>query len=406
MPEPKADATEVIQPVNDNPSPAPPAVEPQPPEPIEPQPFDPAKFDANDAEAVASLSEEDFAKLNEHLNAPPEGNEPEPTPAKDTEGEDTSKAKGTPAPNEPTPTKLAGKYSSFDELAKGVEQLAGKLGKTDDPAIKALIDVARETGKHGKVEEVYKTLETELGRRAAASAPPAKEPVITDTPLTTEEEAKMLGEVSSYTLQQLHISPLSKMFRDRGLEMPKDAKEFEALVDTQPFLAIEFKRAFEEGLQGNLKIAKEHISAQKSVTSQNEASINADVQAIKGLAESNAIPLSDEEIAAVKERVLQDGDNFVERYGVRFVRKGALLREFAAEVLPKKIADVRQNSLAQGREQAMKDVAELQRKTPKSVSSAKIPAATALKRGKIDENDPDAISKMTDEELARYGLDK
>lgn len=401
MPEPvkKADEQQVIQPVNDNPSPTPPAPE-ETPEPIEPQPFDPTKFDPSDAEAVASLSDEDFAKLNQFIQ---EGKAPDAPPATDTADADTAKGDPDPAPASTEPTKLAGKYSSFDELTKGVEQLAAKLGKTDDPAIKALIDVARETGKHGAVENVYKALESEMGRKAAASAPAAKEPEISDTPLTTEEETRMMNEAASYTLQQIQISPLSKLFKDRGLEMPKTGEEFNALIDTQPFLAQEFKREFEAALRENLNIAKEHVKAQKSVVTQNEASLNADLKAIKDLATANDIALSDEELQAVKERVLQDGDNFVERYGVKFIRKGAFLKEFAAEVLPKKIADVRTNSLAKGREQAMKDVTELQKKTPKSISTSKVPAAKS-KPAKIDENDTDAIAMMSDEELNRYGI--
>lgn len=354
--------------------------------------FDPSKIDVNDPDVVGSLTDDEFRQLQEHLDKSPAA------PAKVDKAE-ADKDKGTPAPAE---MKYAGKFKDEDALVKGVEELSKKLEL--NPVLQATIEAAKRDKAFGTLEAVYKQLEVEQGRKASAPPKPILEPdkVAAAAPDTSEE--KLLNAVAAMTYSDLSRSELAEEFAKEGLEMPKTSKEFDALKTSSPYLASEYKRLFTATFEDHLGKARKHIEAKSKVETDNKTVVDSDTQAVKSFAEANGIKLTDAEMKAVVDTTLAMSWAFDTKDGVKFLRPGVLQAVFMSNVLPTKLAEIRQSAILRGRQQTIEDITAGRNKEFVTASTA----GPGGSRGRqtiakpIDVNDPDQIHQMTDEELAAY----
>lgn len=366
-----------------------------------PPAFDPSTIDVEDSSVLGSLTDEQIEKVSEYQRNKAAGS-PAPGADKATPGADTDQ---TPAPGSAekgveTATKYAGKYASTDDLAKGVSEIGKKLGVD----VSAFIEAAKESGEFKSLESLYKRLEKTLSERGSAAtteqqgtAPaPAKDTPKTATPETDPEVVK---SVTGLTMQQLAASSLAQRMQAKGLNIPKNMEEFEALTEINPYFAMEFKQVFQETYRANMDEAKGYIEAERTVESTNASVVDTDVQAVKKFAEENGFKLSDEEIAAAKSAALANPFNYENKYGHKFLRANAVRDQFMVSVLPTKLKEIAVNKEIAGRQQAVSDLEKAKKREVSSVGTSSLSTKTRTIQKMPDLTDPAVIASLPDEAL-------
>lgn len=355
--------------------------------------FDPSKVDVDNPDALAVLDDEQIAKVSE-FNAKKSETGGAPAQA------DTAKeGEGKPAEAPPAaPVKYAGKYESTDALAQGVMEIAKKLSYPAE-AVQAVIDLAKASNDWTKLEAFYKSIEKTLHDKAAETSGPATVPAKADTTVNDTPDEKLMIAVSNLTMSELSRSQLASEMAARNLPLPKNVKEFNDLVDTSPYYAAEFRRAYEEVFSKNLEEAQGRLQAQKSVETANKSVIDSDVTSLKELAVKNGFKLTDEEIEAAKTEALAKQYSYDDKFGVKFLRAGAIKEHFIANRLLDKLAEIKLASEAAGREQAIADLKKADGKTTSSISTSRLGTKTRADAKMPDLSDPDVVAALPDAAL-------
>lgn len=368
--------------------------------------FDPSKIDVTDTEALAGLSEEQLAQVEEYEKTKA-ATPPEASPKKDTEAEDTGEKPGGESAEKPTggAAKYAGKYATIDELIKGVGELAKKVGVPVE-AFQPVLDAAKALKQYASIEALYKNLEHVLSEKGAAPSQPASQPAAApakDTAATDtfdEADPKVLAAVNQLTLQQIAQSPIAARMAAKGISLPKNMEEFEALTEVNAYFASEFQRTYTELYRANIADAKSYFEAAKTVDSTNAKTTDSDVTAIRKLAEEHGFKVTDAEIDAAKAEALANAGSFEMRSGHKFLREGAVLTRFLHSVLPKKIDEIAVAKQAEGRMQAVRDL-DAKKKAEVTAASTMGPGTRGRAVQQMpDLSDPDVVASLPDEALA------
>jgi hypothetical protein len=363
-----------------------------PEEPAAPE-FDASKVDVGDSEALAGL---DDAQLAEVQNLKPAS--PAAEPGKGTPAGDTDAGKAAPA------GKYAGKYATTDELSKGVTEIAGKLGYQKE-ALQAVLDAAKEAGEFKSVELLYKKLERQLSEKGAAPAATVADPNAgpdKGTPAAdtfSPTDPKVSQAVDQLTVSQLANSPLAQEMSKKGISLPTNMEEFEALKEINPYYAVEFKQAYRDLYANNLKQAEGYFEAAKTVTQSNASVADTDSQAIQKMATGQGFKVSDAELEAVKTAAIANPFNYETRYGHKFLRANAVRDQFLVSVLPQKIAEIKLSGEVNGREQALSDMDKAGHREVKSLGTSRLSTKTRAIQKMPDLNDPDVIASLPDAAL-------
>lgn len=367
--------------------------------------FDPASIDIENQDSLAGLSDEQLSAVEQFQREKASGAAPNPAPDKDTAGKDTAAAAGA-APDAGT-TKLAGKYDTTDDLAKGVTEIASKLAYPKE-VVDAAIETAKETGDFKFVEALYKRFEKQLGERgtqqAAPQSPaagpattPAKDTVVADTPPTDPE---VLKAVEQLTLTQIAQSAVVAQMQAEGIAMPRSMEEFNVLAKEYPYYAMAFQQAYASVYQKNLGEAQAHIQAGRVVESENAKVVDTDLSEVQAFAKENGITLSETDLVALKSAALARPQSFEQRHGHNFLRSGAVKEAFFVTVLPGKIKEAALAKQVEGRTQAVADLERLSQKEVKSLGTSGMGTKTRALPKMPDLSDPAVLESLPDEALA------
>jgi hypothetical protein len=361
-------------------------------EPQEPV-FDASKVDANDSEALSRLDDAQLAEVQNVKPASPAAEPAQGTPANDT-------GAGTAAPA----GKYAGKYATIDDLSKGVTEIAAKLGYQKE-ALQAVLDSAKETGEFKSVEALYKKMERQLSEKGAAPAATVADPNAgpdKGTPAAdtfSPTDPKVSQAVDQLTVSQLANSPLAQEMSKKGISLPTNMEEFEALKEINPYYAVEFKQAYRDLYANNLKQAEGYFEAAKTVTQSNASVADTDSQAIQKMATEQGFKVSDAELEAVKTAAIANPFNYETRYGHKFLRANAVRDQFLVSVLPQKIAEIKLSGEVNGREQALSDMDKAGHREVRSLGTSRLSTKTRAIQKMPDLNDPDVIASLPDAAL-------
>lgn len=360
-----------------------------------PPAFDPSKVDPNDGDALISLTDEQIEAVHKFQTATPT---PEKAPATDTPPTDTVEKKPAGEPAEKpagSATVYAGKYTSTDDLLKGVGEIGKKVG-ADDVAMQVVIAAAQKSGDFSSVETLYKLYESRLGAVAASetqdSTAPGEDTAVDMAALRSDPEVS--AQIDSLTTTQLAQSNLAQQMAAKGLALPKNMAEFEILTEVAPYLAMAFQQAYKELFTANLDEAKGYIEAERSLESSNARVMNTDTQSIQDFAKEQGFKLSDAEVAAVKTAALANPANYESRYGHKFLREGALRDQFMITAMPSKLAEIKIAKEAEGRMQAVNDLKNIHRKEVTSIGTSRLTTKTRAAQKMPDLNDPDVVAQL------------
>lgn len=368
-----------------------------------PPEFDPSKVDLSNPDHMELLTDEQIEqveKYNKEHPAPVPGTEEE-TPGKDT-AEEAAAAAAEKAKADAT--KYAGKYATTDDLVKGVSEIAEKLGLPKD-AFQLVLDSAKEAGEFKSVEGLYKKLEKQLSEKGAAPAQEAKpgatpgKDTVASPDTFNPQDPQVKQSVDQLTVSQIASSSLAQRMQAKGLALPKDMPEFDALAELNPYFAMEFKQLYQELYKANLEQAKGWFDAEKTLTTANASVVDADSKAIKALADEQGFKVTDEEIAAVKTAALANPASYETRYDHKFLRANAVRDQFLVSVLPTKIKEIALAKQSEGRAQAAADLERAGKREVRSLGTAKLGSRTRAIQKMPDLTDPDVLAALPDAAL-------
>ena len=375
---------------------------------IEGKKFDPSKVDVTDTDKMGALSDLELKAVVEfHAQAPKPG---EP-PAKDTVLPDTDKD-GKPVEKAPAPepVKYAGKYDTPDALLKGVREIAGKFSYPQE-VLDTIIAQATESKDYKSVEAFYKAMEKQLGSQAAPTAAPAS-PAPDTTPAQgtvvpdTVELERLHAGITQMTYTQLQAHPIVGELLKRGFAIPQSVQDFEAMTTADPYIAAKFERIFTDLYQANLAEAREYEKAKTAHESENARTLDADIAKIKELAAAQGLPLTDQDIVALKAEIAKTEWAYETKHGHKYLRPTMAQVVFNSTFLSGKMDAVRQAAELTGRRKAMADLKVMDKKIVKSIGTAPVSTVNRPnKQAKIDYSDPDVLAQLSDEELDKLARD-
>ena len=361
--------------------------------------FDPSKVDLSDPDALAALTDEQFAEVTKH-NA-----SPQPEPAPGTPDSDTDAAAKAAAAEKAAAGKYAGKYATTDDLVKGVTEIAKKVGVD----VTAFVEAAKESKEFKSLESLYKRMEKTLGEKGAVTTgsqgDPAKPPATGTADADTFDPANpdVANAIDKLTLQQLAGSALSTRLQSKGLAMPTNMEEFDELAEKSPYFAMEVKQAYEALYRSNTEQAKGFFEAKRTVEGANAGVVATDTQSLKALATEQGFTLSDVEVEAAKTAALANPNSYETRYGHKFLRPNAVRDHFLVNALPAKLGEIKIAQQAAGRTQAVADLERAKNKEVGGIGAAKLNTRTRVAGKMPDVTNPDVLATMPDEILNYVG---
>lgn len=370
-------------------------------EETEEQGFVPEGVDSTDSEQLSALSDEELDAVAEVAPSPEKAQEKEQL-GKEPDTEETTE--GEPAPTEGDDQLFAGKYKSFDELVKGVDQIAQKLGYSSK-AFQHVVEAAKAADDATSVEALYKGLEGQLGEKGAVTqgeAKPGQESAPAGTSSTdtfNPQDPKVTVAVDQLTASQIAQSGLAGEFQKANLPLPTNMEEFDQLKVLNPYLAMEFKQLYSQMYQRNLGEAKGYFDAAKTVESSNAKVIDTDTKALTQIAEANGFKLTPEEIAEVKSAALGVPYNYETKYGHKFLRENAVRDHFMATKMLAKLEEIKVAQQAEGRVQAVNDLNAAGKREIRSVGTSRLSTKTRAIQKMPDLNDPAVLAGLPDEAL-------
>lgn len=362
--------------------------------------FDPSTIDLNDPDAMSSLTDDQISEVEKYNKEHPT---PEPGTEQDTPGKDTAAGAEAAAAEKAKAdaTKYAGKYATTDDLAKGVNEIAKKLGID----VTAFVEAAKASGEFKTLESLYKQYEKTLSEKGSVTTDAGKTPgasPATDTkPSDTfnPNDPQVANAVDRLTLSQIAQSNLAQRMQAKGYNLPTNMEEFDALAEVNPYFAMEFKSTYEKLYGANLEQAKGYFEARNTVEGANAKVVDTDTQAINAMATEHGFKISPEEIAAVKAKALANPANYEDRYGHKFLRANAIRDEFLISSLAGKVKEIALTNKAAGRGEAIEDLSRHSKKEIGGLGASKAGSRTRAIPKMPDLNDPDVVASLPTEAL-------
>jgi hypothetical protein len=356
----------------------------------EPEKFDPSKVDVADSEALSSLTQPQLKEVEQFLDTN--------APTVEKPDKDTS-ATGTPS-SEPAPKKYADKYETSDALAEGVSEAAKKLGWSEKYT-SSMIEQAKTSKDFGALENAYKIMEGAISSGlvlATSPVNPDADPTRVVTPVQTDTSIETLKRVTELTLESIEASPLAQKFANEGLTIPRTAEEVEALWESSPKLAIQF-REYWKGTFDNIKGELLAFQAAKVESeTHNKKLFDSAETTIKQLADKVGLKLTDAEIKAEAEKIKSTEDYYAVKNGSKYLKDSVLRDHFFARVLPDRFNSVLREAEARGAVKGVTRIEENRRSMPSTISSTMAPSRDRQQKA-IDYTDVDQLSSLSDAQL-------
>jgi hypothetical protein len=319
---------------------------------------------------------------------------PAPTPAK-------VDAATTPATQNDVakPTTYAGKYKNTDELVKGVQNIAKVLG-VDPKVAEWQVELSKESGDWKPLENMYLKMQKEYhaGASKREFSDPTPKPSEAPAAQAQSTEAQEVAEIQKNALDEVMRSPLMAEFRRNSVPIPTTPEEFDALKAEYPYWAKEFQDSFRASVQrwaGARQMFRESLAGRDA---HNQQIVELETERIRDYAKENGFEVSDDELEQVMHSAAQDKSSYTDRNGVPYLSPNAITRTFYATVLPNKLKELRVNYAAQGRQQGVEDIANLQKGAVPTMSAAGM--STSEVKGKpVDSSNPRDVRALSDDDL-------
>jgi hypothetical protein len=271
-----------------------------------------------------------------------------------------------------------------------------------------LIDLAVKSGNWEAVEASYQSMNAEIGRKGN---PPQngglKEgesggatPTPTESPDTFTANPEVINAVGKYALSTLAGSPLAEEMKSKGIAPPANAQEWDELKLASPYYAWRWENEFHKLYQDGLGLAKTRFEALRSVEGHNRQEMDSGLAAVRERAKQLGLTLDEQAEKALVEAVNNDPTVFEDRNGVKFLRKGAVVRAFNSGLLVDHLPEILLRAEQRGREQAAKDLTKPRVAPIASIGTKPIAGGPPRSQGrKVDLNDPDALQRLSDREI-------
>jgi hypothetical protein len=366
-----------------------------------PDPVEIVQPDLTDPEHVAGMSEKDII---ENLNPSAAPAEPSPT---DTPTKETPAAPEPtqPAASAPAEKLLAGKYKTPDDLAKGLTEIAKPLN-IHPLSLTTAINMAKKTGDWSEVEQLYTELQAELSTKPP-TPPPTKEgePPVAGQPAPASDKGELTNEkiqqlVTADVKRRLAQHPIRQKFERKGVSWPTTVEEVEELEDTYPVLAIELREAMRDIYTTSAKEFNDYAEALMGVGQATDNAKSEGVKQITALSEKYKLDLKPEEVNTLVQQALDSGSPtvFEDKHGVKHPTAQGIVKWIKAET---DLFDrLNLASTQRGRAAHSQDLRTMKEKTLSSISTAGLPAKRQrTETPEVDVNDPDQVSKMTEQEI-------
>jgi len=364
---------------------------------------------------VRSLSDAELEKAADSGELPPAA-DPGAQPAK-AEGEPTSPAPeaapgaGTPepkpaeaeaAPGQPEPEahKYAGKYSTTEELAKGLAEIAKPLGLSQG-AVDAVVKMAEKSGDWQNAENVYLELQKSLRKPAEPQGrkPEEQAPELAAEGEITSDDFKLIVDETN---KQIQSEPIVAELRKAGLDIPRTSEEWEAMKKDYPYYATKWNETYTNVFRDLRDTVIRFKAREREAGPHNEKMVESNKQLIRDFAKQYKLKVSDEELAQIIEQGRQHSIPYEERDGVRFLTEDGLHRYFLAYHFPRIAQELQQAERIAGRTEALADLEKNRRVAAGGgISTSNLPTARRDQAGppKVNPEDESQVRKLTDEQI-------
>lgn len=380
-----------------------------------------------------SLTEEELGKGDISAPAPREEITP-PTPTTDTKAdEQPAAAAATPKSDDKAnaasadaaaaaPAKkdeaqlLAGKFKTTEELAKGFLEIAKPL-KYNSKVLEKALELAKKTNDWAAVEEMYLELNAAVSAnvKAAADASVSASPAAGDpsrdtlqpTPGQDADERTVQLHALEETLRDVSGSDVARELLEAGIPLPDGfmtdvagTKQYMAKLKVDfPVQYLELKTAVERKFQEHIATGKQVLKAFNEREAHETQLKTKELDRIKAYAQNVGMQVADEQLGQFIADKLKSQTVFEDRFGVPYLKPDALFHEWLLANHDAIVKSVRLSAEIAGRTQHATDLADMRKRSGSSPSTAGSSGAHRADPPKIDMEDVDQVTELTDEQL-------
>jgi antitoxin component HigA of HigAB toxin-antitoxin module len=185
------------------------------------------------------------------------------------------------------------------------------------------------------------------------------------------------------------------------MQVPQTEEAFEQLKVDNPYLAMKFEQELGRVYQENMTWAANHLKSQADVKAHNENALTSGISEIREYVKQYGLTITDEAAKVLSDAVAADINSYEDRYGVKFLRTGAVKSRYLSTDFATNIEAVIQTARQQAAIEAGKKIQEAGARAIRTVSTA---APTSREQGrnksrKVDVNDPDQLAQLSDAEV-------
>jgi hypothetical protein len=358
-------------------------------------------------------------KIDEFLNALPEEDNAEPTPAPTpvetpvaTPPASSPSAEPTapkqpetlPAPPAPTPVAreetpatppepaapklFADKYENRFDLINGTLELvkANEIKGDDRKAVIALLEEADTTKDYSKVEAKYKELQATRTRqieaeRSATPPPPAPTeptPPVNEPPVDIAGQPEKVKQfILSTAFQEFRQTSLAKYMERNGIEIPTTDEQLAELEDSNRPVWREFIDTFRPLVANNKKFVDDFSRSQAEAPVHNNSQKQKAKTEIEASIKELGIEMKPEEIDAAIDEAIKQPWLYEDKNGSSFLRDNALVDYFTAKKLrglvKPAIERIRSEAKTEGAARGAQAVIDGKAKEPPRASNSSLP---------------------------------
>jgi hypothetical protein len=185
------------------------------------------------------------------------------------------------------------------------------------------------------------------------------------------------------------------------LHIPQTEEAFEQLKVDNPYLAMKFEQELGRTYQENMTWAAGHLKSQADVKTHNENALTSGISEVREYAKQYGLTITDDAAKIIADAVAADVNSYEDRYGVKFIRPGAVKARYLQTDFAGNIDTVIQSARHQAAIDAAKKIEAAGRSAIRTISTAA--PTTREARGKVsrrvDVNDPDQLAQLSDQEI-------
>ena len=238
---------------------------------------------------------------------------------------------------------LAGKYKTENDLVNGIFE-ENRVVKGDLTPLLDLIEEARRTKDYSKAEAKYKELQTSATAKIAEekkNLPPSqpqeqvqkpaqdKQPALPEQQLPSPKEMETM--VTSQVAKELASSALAKKFEAKGVRLPENQEELDAIEEDYPTLYVQYIREQDRLTSEVRQRGEAFLKVEREAPTHNEQQRTEARTQITEFAKRYGKEMNANEVNAIIKEIENKGDVWTSNLGVPYLEKGGIFRYFKAE---------------------------------------------------------------------------